>query len=109
MIGLITLEMKQAGERSAGNPLAAFEVAGTGNVARSRYCGTRRRKGEPTENTNTDLNRLDPVAEPVEERGSIEGNAPQAAAHRTQSRESGSTGLERVREVDPAPDRHDPR
>ena len=57
MIGLISLEMKQAGERSAGNPLAAFEVAGTGNVARSRYCDTRRRKGEPTGNTNIDLPR----------------------------------------------------
>ena len=55
MIGLISLEMKQAGERSAGNPLAAFEVAGAGNVAWPRYCDTRRRKGEPTGNTNIGL------------------------------------------------------
>ena len=33
-IGLISLDMKQMGERSAGNPHAAFDVAGTGNVAR---------------------------------------------------------------------------
>ena len=47
-IGPITLEVKQTGERSAGNPHAAFDVAGAGNVARSRYCDTRRRKGETT-------------------------------------------------------------
>jgi hypothetical protein len=35
-IGPITLEVKQTGERSAGNPHAAFDVAGAGNVARSR-------------------------------------------------------------------------
>jgi hypothetical protein len=40
-----------------GNPHAAFEVAGAGNVAWSRWCDTRRRKGEPTGNTNIDLNR----------------------------------------------------
>ena len=32
MIGLITLHAKHAGERSAGNPLATFDVAGAGNV-----------------------------------------------------------------------------
>src|SRR5215813_14874995 len=37
--------MKQTGERSAGNPHAAFDVAGTGNVARSRYCDTSQPKG----------------------------------------------------------------
>src|SRR3984893_19178234 len=56
-IGPITLEVKQTGERSAGNPHAAFDVAGAGNVAWSRWCDTRRRKGEPTGNTNIDLNR----------------------------------------------------
>jgi hypothetical protein len=35
-IGPITLDAKQAGERKAGNPYAAFDVAGAGNVARSR-------------------------------------------------------------------------
>ena len=33
LIGLITLAVKHAGERSAGNPHAPFEVAGAGNVA----------------------------------------------------------------------------
>ena len=32
MIGPITRGMKQAGKRSAGNPHAAFDVAGAGNV-----------------------------------------------------------------------------
>ena len=40
-----------------GNPHAAFDVAGAGNVAWSRWCDTRKRKGEPTVNTNVDLNR----------------------------------------------------
>src|SRR6516165_10006688 len=56
-IGPINLGVKQTGERSAGNPHAAFDVAGTGNVAWSRCCDTRRRKGETTGNTNIDLNR----------------------------------------------------
>ena len=56
-IGPINLEVKQTGERSAGNPHAAFDVAGVGNVARSRCCDTRKRKGETTVNTNFDLNR----------------------------------------------------
>ena len=40
-----------------GNPHAAFDAAGAGNVAWSRWCDTRRRKSEPTGNTNFDLNR----------------------------------------------------
>ena len=56
-IGPISLEAKQTGERSAGNPHAAFDEAGAGNVARSRWCDTRRRKSEPTGNTNFGLNR----------------------------------------------------
>src|SRR6266487_659721 len=53
----ISLGAKQTGERRAGNPHAAFDVAGIGNVAWSRCCDTRRRKGEATGNTNIDLNR----------------------------------------------------
>src|SRR3984957_17628118 len=53
----IILEAKQTGERSAGNPHAAFDEAGAGNVARPRWCDTRRRKSEPTGNTNFGLNR----------------------------------------------------
>src|SRR6266571_5300340 len=56
-IGPISLGAKQTGERRAGNPHAAFDVAGTGNVAWSRCCDTRRRKGETTGNTNVDLHR----------------------------------------------------
>src|SRR6516225_1960238 len=56
-IGPISLGAKQTGERSAGNPHAAFDVAGTGDVAWSRWCDTRKRKGETTENTNFDLHR----------------------------------------------------
>src|SRR5271165_707167 len=56
-IGPISLGAKQTGERSAGNPHAAFDAAEAGNAARSRWCDTRRRKSEPTGNTNFDLNR----------------------------------------------------
>ena len=35
-ISLISLGMKPTGERSAGKPHAAFDVAGAGNVAWSR-------------------------------------------------------------------------
>src|SRR5271168_4731638 len=55
-IGPISLEAKQTGERSAGNPHAAFDAAGAGNVARPKWCDTRRRKSEPTGNTNFGLN-----------------------------------------------------
>src|SRR5215471_3977104 len=44
-IGRITLDAKQTGERKAGNPPIAFDVAGTGNVAWSRYCDTSQPKG----------------------------------------------------------------
>ena len=56
-IGRIILEAKQTGERSAGNPHAAFDEAGAGNVVWPRWCDTRRRKSEPTGNTNFGLNR----------------------------------------------------
>src|SRR6267142_1421469 len=48
-IGPISLEAKQTGVRRAGNPHAAFDVAGTGNAAWSRCCDTRRRKGGTTD------------------------------------------------------------
>src|SRR5271167_3565554 len=54
-IGPIILEAKQTGERCARNPHAAFDEAGAGNVARPRWCDTRRRKSEPTGNTNFGL------------------------------------------------------
>ena len=39
MIGPISPEVKQMGARSAGNPHAACDVAGAGNVARSGCLG----------------------------------------------------------------------
>src|SRR5208337_836585 len=39
--GPISLGMKQMGARSAGNPHAACDVAGAGNVARPRWSNTR--------------------------------------------------------------------
>jgi len=57
MIGRISPDVKQMGARSAGNPHAACDVEGAGNVARSGYWDTRRRKGEPTGETNFGLNR----------------------------------------------------
>jgi len=36
-IGLINLDVKHAGERSAGNPHAAFDVEGAGNATRGLY------------------------------------------------------------------------
>ena len=68
-------------------------------VARSQSCDTRRRKGEPTVNTNRDLHREDQAAEPVEGSRPTKGNTPQSAASRTQSRTDASIGLQRVREV----------
>ncbi len=53
-IGLITLDEKFPGKRSAGNPHAAFDAAGVGNVVWSRYCDTHRRKVEMTGNTDFD-------------------------------------------------------
>jgi hypothetical protein len=54
-IGRISLGAKQTGERRAGNPHAAFDMAGTGNAAWSRCCDTRRRKGETPGNTDSDI------------------------------------------------------
>ena len=71
-IGPITLGVKQTGERRAGNPHTAFEVAGAGNVAWSRCCDTRRRKGETTGNTNFDLHRR---ASPRPYRENLAGDA----------------------------------
>ena len=45
MIGLINLEVKCAGARSAGNPHAACDVEGVGNGATERP--KRARKGKP--------------------------------------------------------------
>src|SRR5208283_4286151 len=67
--GPIILEAKQTGERSAGNPHAAFDEAGAGNVAWPRWCDTRRRKSETTGNTNFGLNRRASPRPYLRERG----------------------------------------
>ena len=52
MIGLITLEVKQTGERSAGNRPAAFDVAGAGNVTMAAGLrSTAKAVGKPPEPT----------------------------------------------------------
>src|SRR5271165_6531769 len=56
-IGPICPEAKQTGERSARKSACCVRRGGAGNVAWSRWCDTRRRKSEPTGNTNFDLNR----------------------------------------------------
>src|SRR5271166_5257098 len=47
-IGPISLGMKQMGARSAGNPHAACDVAGAGNVARSEMLRPRPARQSPT-------------------------------------------------------------
>jgi hypothetical protein len=79
-IGPITLEAKQTGERKAGNPHIAFDVTGAGNVAWSKCCDTRNRKGEATGNTNSDLNRrasLRPLP--------MSGDGKRSVGHRSQT------------------------
>ena len=58
-----------------GNPHAAFDAAGAGNVAWSRWCDTRRRKSEPTGNTKFGLNRR---ASPRPYLRGAEGETPSA-------------------------------
>ena len=104
-IGPISLEAKQTGERSAGNPHAAFDAAEAGNVAWSRWCDTRRRKGEPTGNTNFDLNRrasLRPYRRggratkaPPDERGGNRHAQPDATAPHSDSPTSDVPGITR--------------
>ena len=53
MIGLINLEMKCAGTRSAGNPHAACDVAGAGNGITN--IPSRARRGKPRIQTRDDL------------------------------------------------------
>jgi hypothetical protein len=57
MIGPMSIEAKQTGERNARRWHVAFDAAEAGNVAWSRWCDTRGRKSEATGNTNFDLNR----------------------------------------------------
>jgi len=91
-----TPDVHVAGE-SDGPIVPAKRANNAEATAGSRYCDTRQRKGEPTGNTNVDLNRTAEAAESVEERGSTKGNAIETTAHRAQDRERASSGLGRVR------------
>ena len=93
-IGPISLEAKQTGERSAGNPHAAFDEAGAGNVARPRWCDTRRRKSEPTGNTNFGLNRRASPRPYLRERG---GETPPRHSPRHLDRRRATLALARRR------------
>ena len=67
--------MKSTGKPSAVTPHAGFDEAGAGNVAWSRCCDTRRRKGESTGNTKFDLPQR---ASPRPYLGGAEGETPSA-------------------------------
>src|SRR5271163_3635789 len=74
-IGPYALRRSKQVSAVRGNPHAAFDAAGAGNVAWSRWCDTRRRKSEPTGNTNFDLNRR---ASPRPYLRGAEGETPSA-------------------------------
>jgi hypothetical protein len=63
-IGRITLEVKCAGARSAGNPHATCEVAGAGNGATETP--RRARRGKPWIQTRRLLRTTAPVLDPTE-------------------------------------------
>ena len=66
-IGLINLDEKNAGERSAGNPPAAFDVEGVGNVAMAAGLrATAKAVEEPPE-----PNACAPILDPTDE-GDVE-------------------------------------
>ena len=63
MIGLITLDEKCAGARSAGNPHAACEAEGTGNGVTDHP--TRARRGKPRTQPSAVLRATAPVLDPT--------------------------------------------
>ena len=63
-IGLITLDGKQPGKLSAGNPHAQFEVAGTGNGVTAT--STRARRGKPRIRPRSCLRITAPVPDPTQ-------------------------------------------
>jgi hypothetical protein len=77
MIGHINFDTNPTGKRSAGNPPATFDEAGTGDVAWLRCGGTRRRKSEQ-QRTQTSTYTGAPVLDPTDEGLSI---AELARAH----------------------------
>jgi len=67
-IGLITLDEKCAGARSAGNPHAACEVAGAGNELTDRLVRHSQRKRGETDRPV--LRSIAPVLDPTRDRSS---------------------------------------
>jgi hypothetical protein len=63
MIGLITLHAKHAGERSAGKPPAAFDVAGAGNVTMAAGLRANAKVSESPPEPNVGAPVLDPTDE----------------------------------------------
>ena len=61
-IGHIILDAKQTGKRSAGNPHAAFEEAGTGNVTMEPDCGPTRKWLELPPDPSVGAPVLDPTS-----------------------------------------------
>jgi hypothetical protein len=63
MIGHINLGMKQTGERNAGNPHVAFDVAGAGNGFTNELVRHSQRKRGETD--RPDLRNTAPVLDPT--------------------------------------------
>ena len=80
-IGPISLGAKQTGERSAGNPHAAFDVAGAGNVVRLFNLDQYRRASPRPYRREGGESHPDPyrwmlVAQSIRERPNDERNSP---------------------------------
>jgi hypothetical protein len=67
MIGLITLDEKQTGERSAGNPHATFDAAGAETQLTIRLVRHSQRKRGATD--RSDLRSMASALDPTDERG----------------------------------------
>ena len=61
MIGPINLDVKLSGKRSAGNPHAAFEVAGAGNVTKRVGLRTAAKVADNTPDSKESAPVLDPT------------------------------------------------
>lgn len=61
MIGPINLDEKLSGKRSAGNPHAAFEVAGAGNVTKGVGLRTAAKAADKTPDPKESAPVLDPT------------------------------------------------
>jgi hypothetical protein len=68
LIGHINFDMKATGERNAGNPHVAFEVAGAGNgmMEDSKRARNRKRGHKPRVHLNITASVLDPTGPVVE-------------------------------------------